>query len=50
MNLLKRLGRIIEMGQRVAKDYAAAVTLASYFAVWMITMYLLGVGFEVTLP
>ena len=36
------------LGQRVAKDYAAAVTLASYFAVWLITMYLLAVGYEIS--
>ena len=38
------------LGQRVAKDYAAAVTLASYFAVWILTMYLLAIGYELTLP
>jgi len=36
------------LGQRVAKDYAAAVTLASYFAVWMLTMYFLSIGYEVS--
>lgn len=37
-------------GQRLAKDYAGAATIATYFGVCLIALYLMSVGFEVALP
>jgi len=36
-------------GQRLAKDYAGAVSIASYFAVCLVMLYLFSVGFEIGL-
>lgn len=38
------------LGQRLAKDYAGAATIAAYFGVLLISLYLMGVGFDVSLP
>ena len=37
-------------GQRIAKDYAGAATLAIYFGVAIVSLFVMSIGFEVGLP
>ena len=38
------------LGQRLARDYAGAATIASYFGVALLSLYLMAVGFELPMP